>query len=117
MIEQEATGAPCSNLTSGTNHHPKPQRAITLAELMATDFSQASVDRRLYGKWTCADGREVLFNRGYRPIWQRYPGQPAEPADPDRWVDDIVGEADYYWIDGKDTNTKGRRLLKEWGVR
>ena len=117
MIEQEATGAPGSNSTSGANHDPTPQRVITLAELMATDLSKAPVDRRLYGKWTCADGREVLFNRGYRPIWQRYPGQPAEPADPDRWVDDIVGEADYYWIDGKGTNTKGQRLLGEWGVR
>jgi hypothetical protein len=116
MIEQEATGAPCSSSTSGANHDQKPLRVITLAELMATDFSKAPADRRLYGKWTCADGREVLFNRGYKPIWQRCPGQPAEPADPHERVDDIVGEADYYWIDGKGTDTKGRRLLKEWGV-
>lgn len=26
-----------------------------------------------YGKWTCANGREVLFNRAYGPIWQRVP--------------------------------------------
>jgi hypothetical protein len=24
-----------------------------------------------YGMWTCADGREVLFNRNYDPIWGR----------------------------------------------
>jgi hypothetical protein len=29
-----------------------------------------------YGKWTCPDGREVLFNRFYEPIWQRHPEQP-----------------------------------------
>jgi hypothetical protein len=29
-----------------------------------------------YGKWTCADGREVLFNRLYWPILQRIPRQP-----------------------------------------
>lgn len=28
-----------------------------------------------YGKWTCADGRTVLFNRGYRPIWQKVEGE------------------------------------------
>ncbi len=27
-----------------------------------------------YGKWTCADGREVLFNRSYMPIWERHHG-------------------------------------------
>src|SRR6516164_10471590 len=39
-----------------------------------------------YGLWTCADGREVLFNRYYRPIYERYPGQPARAAC-DQWVD------------------------------
>ena len=24
-----------------------------------------------YGMWTCDNGREVLFNRNYSPIWQR----------------------------------------------
>jgi hypothetical protein len=38
-----------------------------------------------YGLWTCADGREVLFNRYYHPVYQRYPGQPACPADPVEW--------------------------------
>jgi hypothetical protein len=34
-----------------------------------------------YGLWLCADKREVLFNRRYKPIWQR--------------VDDIVWPADH----------------------
>src|SRR5262245_49807512 len=38
-----------------------------------------------YGLWTCADGREVLFNRYYRPIYERYPGQIARIAH-DEWV-------------------------------
>jgi hypothetical protein len=33
-----------------------------------------------YGMWTCADGRQVLFNRFYEPIQQRRPGCPPEPA-------------------------------------
>ena len=43
-----------------------------------------------YGKWTCADGREVLHNRFYEPIWQRRPGSDPEPADAAEWVADIV---------------------------
>jgi hypothetical protein len=32
---------------------------------------------RPYGMWTCADSRQVLFNRRYRPILERRPGQPV----------------------------------------
>ena len=39
-----------------------------------------------YGRWACADGREVLFNRYYCPIYERYPGQSARDADPNEWV-------------------------------
>ena len=35
-----------------------------------------------YGMWSCADGRQVLFNRFYEPFLQRRPGCPPEPADP-----------------------------------
>jgi hypothetical protein len=45
-----------------------------------------------YGMWTCADGREVLFNRGYRPIWERRPGKAAQKANPGEWVDWIKQE-------------------------
>src|SRR5262245_31093525 len=41
-----------------------------------------------YGKWTCADGREVLHNRAYRPILEKYPGQPARAARSGEWVKD-----------------------------
>src|SRR5215831_822021 len=40
-----------------------------------------------YGRWVCHSGREILFDRNYKPKWQRKgPGQPVEPADPDEWV-------------------------------
>lgn len=39
-----------------------------------------------YGVWTCADGRVVLFNRFYEPIWERSPGQGAFAADPSERV-------------------------------
>jgi hypothetical protein len=113
MNEKETTRGVCANSTTAS----EPRPWLTLGELLATDFSDVPLDQRLYGRWKCGDGREVLFNRDYRPIWQRYPGQRAEPADPDEWVRDIVGEAKYYWIDGEGTNANGRRLLKEWGVQ
>jgi hypothetical protein len=31
-----------------------------------------------YGKWTCADGREVLFGRSYIPLLQRLDGTVSE---------------------------------------
>lgn len=39
-----------------------------------------------YGKWTCADGREVLFNRFYEPIFDRKPGMPVIQANPAEWI-------------------------------
>jgi hypothetical protein len=52
-----------------------------------------------YGKWTCPDGREVLFNRDYKPILERMPGQPAKPADPTEWVDNIQQGDSTKWIE------------------
>jgi hypothetical protein len=38
-----------------------------------------------YGIWI-TDTHEYLFDRQYRPIWKRQPGQPAAPATPAEWV-------------------------------
>jgi hypothetical protein len=46
-----------------------------------------------YGSWTVADG-EVLFNREYRPIWQRRTGEPAQPIDP-IWIE-WIGQRWFY---------------------
>lgn len=35
-----------------------------------------------YGVWKCADGREVLFNRRYRPLAERLADGTCRPADP-----------------------------------
>ncbi len=40
-----------------------------------------------YGYWDCADGRQVIFNRRYNPLWQKYPGSPACRAVWCEWVD------------------------------
>jgi hypothetical protein len=51
-----------------------------------------------YGMWTCADGREVLYNRDYHPIWQRRPGKAAEKANPSEWVHWVKSE--HFFDDG-----------------
>ncbi len=73
-----------------------------------------------YGMWTCSDGREVLFNRDYEPIWERRPGEVARPADrgkqPAR-----VGQQMFYsdstapWRD-KESLRRCERVLADWGV-
>ena len=78
-----------------------------------------------YGKWTCADGREVLFNRQYWPILERRPGEKAKPANPNEWVH--WKEQDYFFEDGNSpwqrrkrsvaahTLARCNRVLAEWG--
>ncbi len=73
-----------------------------------------------YGKWTCADGREVLFNRHYKSIWQRAPGTPAEAANPDERVK--FEKEDWFYDDAnppwkiKATRLTCERVLVDWGV-
>jgi hypothetical protein len=71
-----------------------------------------------YGKWTCVDGREVLFNRRYVPIWQRRPGGRAEPADPTEWVPWVEQEwfADKVVRAAQKRQLKSHQIMEEWGV-
>lgn len=72
-----------------------------------------------YGIWTCADGREVLFNRRYHPIWQRMPGQAATRAKNGEWVT-FERESWFYtdsnppWSSRK-TKKKCKEVLAKWG--
>jgi hypothetical protein len=69
-----------------------------------------------YGCYHCADGREVLFDRQYRPICQRYPGQAPTLAEPGEWVHWVRQE--WFYDDG----ARSRRVkiaeakLMEWGM-
>ena len=73
-----------------------------------------------FGKWTCADGREVLFNRDYVAMWQRSPGQPATAADPDEHVR-FVKQSRYY-DEGSDPRALPKtvklceQVLRNWGL-
>lgn len=68
-----------------------------------------------YGIWTCEDGREVLFNRFYEPIWQRPPDGMPQPADPKEWVSFVKQE----WFYSDTTRLKakaGKNALAAWGI-
>jgi len=74
-----------------------------------------------YCKWTCADGREVLFNRDYNPIWQRSADGVVSPIQPDTHIN--YNKSEHYYNDrttpyGGDDNTlkKCRAVLEEWNV-
>jgi len=51
-----------------------------------------------YGKWKCADGREVLFNRDYCPIWERSSDGIVIPIEPDVYVP--YEDSEFYFNDG-----------------
>lgn len=55
---------------------------VRVSDLLHREESRgARLRARLpYGLWTCADGREVLFNRGYRPIWSRVGKGAVQPC-------------------------------------
>jgi hypothetical protein len=71
-----------------------------------------------YGCWTCANGREVLYNREYSPICERWPGQPPRMANPKEWVADIVRH-EWFYNDGTPETQKmkvAKEKLSEWGM-
>ena len=76
-----------------------------------------------YGKWTCDDGTEYLFNRGYGPIFKRRDGR-VELVNPGTWVHGIHKQV-WYYDDATApyapcTNSKSLRrcldVLSEWGM-
>ena len=62
-----------------------------------------------YGLWTCGDGREVLFNRFYEPIYQRRPGEPVTDADAAEWVN--WDHAGWIYDDGHKEPEKRKRAV------
>jgi hypothetical protein len=64
------------------------------------------------GRWTCADGREVLFNAFEEPIWQRWPGIKATPADPYERVSGILW-TEWIYTDA-DRHHEKRLFAKTW---
>lgn len=63
-----------------------------------------------YGQWTCADGRRVLFNRGYQPICQRL--NDVVTTCENHWVDDIIDTC-YFYDDGWRRSSTLPRLIEK----
>lgn len=66
-----------------------------------------------YGKWTCENGREVVFNREYQPIAQRFEGV-VSYADRNEWVKQIV-KAEMFYDDSNDPVDLIRSKLRRGG--
>jgi hypothetical protein len=68
-----------------------------------------------YGVWKTSDGRQVVFNRFYEPVWQRVGGVISD-ADASEWVKNIVSE-NFFYDDGHteaQRRARARRRLIEW---
>ena len=73
-----------------------------------------------YGRWTCADGRQVLFNREFQCIWQRASEQaPATAINPHEYIPFVAQEFFYdnvnpTWVSHA-TRQKCLGILAAWG--
>jgi len=94
---------------------PAPQNAADVLALLVPNSTNGVP--LLYGLWTCADGREILFDRNYCPIWQRRPGQKVEAADPHervRWK-----KEERLYNDGtpfEERKKIAEKVLRDWQV-
>lgn len=72
--------APASRRLVGARYSPAEPRRPRAADV------EQMVSQLPYGQWTCADGRVVLFNRNYSPIWERLPDGTVRRANPHEWI-------------------------------
>lgn len=72
-----------------------------------------------YGLWVCENGREVLFDRSYRPLLERSASDATvELANGDEWIKGIKNTA-WFYSDGTPEPEKRKNAiaaLKKWGV-
>jgi hypothetical protein len=99
----------------------RPSRKVSTANPGGMSLSEWK-SRCPYGVWRCRAGREVLFNRSYWPILERYGGRfPAKPANPGEWIEAIVGEK-FFWDDythpqrNPDALADMNAILIDWGL-
>jgi hypothetical protein len=71
-----------------------------------------------YGLWVCSDGREVLFDRAYRPCVERQSTGEAKLADPNEWVEHRISQ-EHFYTDATPEKQKmavAKAKLAEWGI-
>lgn len=80
-----------------------------------------------YGKWICADGSEVLFNRNYGPMHRRRPDGTITSWPPPFWNDDDPKSPtwvhwlrqEWFYDDGvrePEKRKRGIEALAAWGL-
>lgn len=84
-------------------HNWGPLTAADDEVTVCRDQSRASKFKPLrlvlpYGKWTCEDGTEVLFNRDYCPIWKKLPSGEVVGLDPNEFVEHSDKKEEWFYI-------------------
>jgi hypothetical protein len=98
-----------------------PQVARLAKQLGWYDWSDAIEEVLPYGQWLCADGRAVLFNRAYQPIWEKYGGEVFRCESSSEHVLNIVGEHWFWsgrvapWNDQSALDLS-LAILRQWGI-
>jgi hypothetical protein len=62
-----------------------------------------------YGYWRDATGRTVVFNRRYRPLWQRLADGTIDRANPGEWIK-FIEQRWFNWSDARYEKTARERL-------
>jgi hypothetical protein len=92
----------------------RPSRRSPIICMADVKPSLPTTIRVPYGRWTCADGREVLFDRHYHPISQKLNGVISR-ADPSEVVTGIV-RREFFYDDDTYHQRRERSLaaLRRW---
>jgi hypothetical protein len=62
-----------------------------------------------YGYWRDANDRLIIFNRRYRPLWQRLPDGTINRAKPGEWIK-FIEQQWFNWSDARYEKTARERL-------
>ena len=109
-----ANGSPRSNRPGGVMGSSN-NNARSAAPPASKDT--ANIRQLPYGRWLCADGREVLFDRDYKPICQRYPETTPTLANSREWIPYV--EQSWFYNDETPDAEKleiATAKLQEWGM-
>lgn len=70
-----------------------------------------------YGKWTTKSGREVIYDRAYRPLIERAPDGTLREGNLHEWVRDIVKNDYTYNLEPTEKTkiAKAKTALTSWG--
>ena len=104
----------------GHFHVGRHEVTVLRKQLNVSDFKPMRLALP-YGKWTCSDGTEVLFNRDYSPIWERPANGAVKIVTPGN---DVNHESSEHFYDDATAPYKGNgnslrkclKVLEEWGV-